>query len=196
MKKEVASSGALFDMGIYHIAQMLYLLGLPEVERVSGKTYQETGMDAARRESSGYNVEELGMGLVRMAGNVTFDIIEAWAIHLDPFEGSFIVGSEGGVRMDPFGFYTTISDVEMDGTFLLNQADTRWHRLNENEDGYDSPQKHWIAALQDRVPLLPTAELALKTMLISEGIYLSNELGREVTAKEIEEASVSKALEI
>ena len=196
VKKEVASGGALFDMGIYHIVQMLYLLGLPEVERVSGKTYQETGMDSARHESSGYNVEELGMGLVRMAGNVTFDIIEAWAIHLDPFEGSFIVGSEGGIRMNPFGFHTTISDVEMDGTFQLNQADTRWHRLNENEDGYDSPQKHWIAALQDRVSLLPTAELALKTMLISEGIYLSNELGREVTAEEIEEASVSKALEI
>jgi hypothetical protein len=33
-------------------------------------------------------------------------------------------------------------------------------------------------------------------MLISEGIYLSDRLGREVTAEEIEEHSVSTALDI
>ena len=196
VKKEVASGGALFDMGIYHIARMLYLMGLPEVERVSGKTYQETGMYEDRRASSGYNVEELGMGLVRMAGNVTLDIIEAWAIHLDAFEGSYVVGSEGGIRLDPFGYFTTMSDVEVDSTAALNSADTRRHRVNENEDAFDSPQHHWAAALQGRVDLLPTAELALKTMLISEGIYLSNKLGREVTVDEIEANSVSTALDI
>ena len=42
--------------------------------------------------------------------------------------------------------------------------------------------------------LLPTAELALNTMLISEGIYLSNELGREVTADEIKSHSKSTAV--
>ena len=44
--------------------------------------------------------------------------------------------------------------------------------------------------------LLPTAELALKTMLISEGIYLSSRLGREVTADEVREASVSTAVDV
>jgi hypothetical protein len=44
------------------------------------------------------------------------------------------------------------------------------------------------------VPLLPTAEVALATMKISEGIYLSQRLGREVTPKEIEMESVSTAI--
>ena len=48
---------ALYDMGVYHIARMLYLLGNPEVLRISGKTYQEVEMDAARRASSGYNAD-------------------------------------------------------------------------------------------------------------------------------------------
>ena len=56
---------------------------------------------------------------------------------------------------------------------------------------YDSSEHHWIAALQGRVELLPSAELALNTMLISEGIYLSERLGREVTADEVRESSVS-----
>ena len=43
---------------------------------------------------------------------------------------------------------------------------------------------------------LPTAELALNTMLISEGIYLSDRLGREVTAEEVRELSESTALRL
>jgi len=196
VKKAVASGGALFDMGVYHISQMLYLLKQPTVTRVSGKIYQETGMDAGRRATSGFDVEEIGMGLVRFEGGETLDIIEAWAIHLNAFEGSYIVGSEAGIRLNPFGFYTTMDDVEMNATFELDQVNTRWHRLNENESAYDSPQDHWVAALQGRVPLLPTAEIALQTMLISEGIYLSDQLGREVSVDEIEVASESKALDI
>jgi len=185
VKKEVAAGGALYDMGVYHIAQMLHLLGLPEVERVSGKIYQETDMDLARKEESGYNVEELGIGLVRFADGLTMDIIEAWAIQLDAFEGSYIVGSKGGIRLQPFSFFSTFCDIDMNAKFDLGAMDTRWHRLRDNEDAYDSSQHHWIAALQGKVKLLPTAETALQTMLIQEGIYLSDSLGREVTAEEI-----------
>ncbi|MBO3804324.1 MAG: gfo/Idh/MocA family oxidoreductase, partial [Candidatus Brockarchaeota archaeon] len=140
------------------------------------------------------NVEELGLGFVRFAGGLTLDIIESWAIHLNPFEGSYIVGSEGGIRLEPFSFHSTFCDMEMDATFNIGSADWRWHQLRENEEAYDSPQHHWIAALQGRVPLLPTDRIALQTMLISEGIYLSDKLGREVTAEEVEKSSKSTAL--
>lgn len=196
VKKEVASGGALYDMGVYHIAQMLYLLSQPQVERVSGKVYQETGMDEGRRRSSGYNVEELGVGFVRCAGGLTLDIIESWAINLNGFEGSSLAGSLGGIRLNPFSFHTSVGDMDMDATLDVNGADWRWHQLREVESAYDSPQHHWIAALQGRVPLLPTAEIALQTMLISEGIYLSDQLGREVTAAEVEAQSVSTAIRL
>jgi predicted dehydrogenase len=196
VQKAVAAGGALYDMGVYHIAQVLYLLGLPQVERISGKVYQETDMDPRRREISGYDVEELGLGFVKCAEGVTIDIIEAWAIHLDSFEGSYIVGSKGGIRLHPFGYFSTVADMDMNATFDLNGADWRWHQLNDNADAYDSPQHHWIAALQGRVELLPTAEVALATMLISEGIYLSDRLGREVTAEEVQQMSQSTAIKL
>jgi len=196
VQKAVAAGGALYDMGVYHIAQVLYLLGLPQVERISGKVYQETDMDPRRREISGYDVEELGLGFVKCAEGMTTDIIEAWAIHLDSFEGSYIVGSKGGIRLHPFGYFSTVADMDMNATFDLNGADWRWHQLNDNADAYDSPQHHWIAALQGRVELLPTAEVALATMLISEGIYLSDRLGREVTAEEVQQMSQSTAIKL
>jgi predicted dehydrogenase len=196
VQKANAAGGAMFDMGVYHVARMLHLLGNPEVLRISGKTYQETPMDEARRERSGYDVEELGMGLVRMAGGLTLEVIESWAIHLDKFDGSYVVGSQGGVRLDPFGFFYSAGDLDINGGADMGGFDWRIHNVGVNGDAYDSPEKHWIAALQGRVPLLPTAELALGHMLIAEGIYLSDRLGREVAADEVKAASVSTALPI
>lgn len=194
VQQKVASGGALYDMGVYHIAAMLYLMGNPAVQRVTGKTYQETDMDEERRQNGGYDVEELGLGFVKFAGGVTLDIIESWAIHLDTFEGSSIVGSKGGIRLEPFGFYTSLGDLNLNTAINLRDVGNRWHDLRENVDAYDGSQAHWIAALQGRVPLLPTAELALNTMLISEGIYLSNKLERDVSAAEVAEMSVSTAI--
>ena len=195
VQKQVAAGGAMYDMGVYHISQMLYLLGMPQVERVSGKTYQEMEMHAGRQASSGYNVEELGMGFVRFVGGVSLDLIESWAINLNAFESSYVVGSRGGIRLEPFGFFTTLADMNLDAKLDLDNANFRRHQLGENADAYDSSQQHWVAALQGRVPLLPTAELALETMLISEAIYLSERLGREVTAEEVLASSQSSAID-
>jgi predicted dehydrogenase len=196
VQKQIASGGALYDMGVYHIARMLYLLGNPQVLRISGKTYQEMDMDAARRASSGYNVEELGLGFVRLQDGLTMDIIEAWSIMLDQLEGTTVVGSEGGLRLDPFGYFQSAGHLDLNATADLERFMFRVHSVDGVGDEYDSPQHHWVAALQGRVDLLPTAELALNTMLISEGIYLSERLGREVSADEVGESSVSTAVRV
>ena len=118
------------------------------------------------------------------------------AIHLDQFEGSYVVGSDGGVRLDPFGFFCSVGDLDLNATVDLKSFDWRVHLMRETADAYDSPQQHWVAALQGRVELLPTAELALNTVLISEGIYLSDKLGREVTAEEVRASSQSTAISL
>lgn len=196
VQKRNSAGGALYDMGVYHISLMLHLLGNPQVLRISGKTYQEIDLDPRREEFSGYDVEELGMGFVRLSGNVLLDIIEAWAIHLDAFEGSYVVGSRGGVRIDPFGFFQNIGDLNLNSSADMRAFTFRQKNVHEVGDVYDDPMHHWIAALQGRVELLPTAELGLNTMLISEGIYLSNRLDREVSADEVREQSVSSAVHV
>ncbi|TFG73280.1 MAG: Gfo/Idh/MocA family oxidoreductase [Anaerolineales bacterium] len=196
VQKQISGGGAFYDMGVYHIANVLYLLGNPTVQKITGKTYQETEIDPKRLEQSHYNVEELGMGFIRLENNISLDIIEAWAIHMDGFEGSSIVGSKGGIRLNPFGYYFNIGDLSINGSGDLGQFDYRLKNVHEVGDVYDSPQHHWIAALQGRVELLPVAEIALNTMLISEGIYQSERLGREVTAEEVIAMSKSTAVPI
>ena len=124
VQKRHAAGGALYDMGVYHIAGLLYLLGNPSVARITGKTYQKTPMDAAREKDSGYDVEELGLGFVHFTNDITLDIIEAWAIHLDGIEGSSILGTLGGVRLEPFGFFHNIGDLEINSTADVSRSHT------------------------------------------------------------------------
>lgn len=196
VQKSSASGGALYDMGVYHISMMLHLLGATEVETISGATHQAIPMYEDRRASSNYDVEELGLGLVRLAGGITLSIEESWAMHYDSTESSKVLGSLGGVKLNPLTYFSTVADMEMDGTFDLERVDWRWHAIDPNYEGFDSAERHWIVSLQGRVPPVKTDDIALATMLISEGIYLSKKLGREVTAAEVREQSVSTAIKL
>ncbi len=187
-----SGGGAMLDMAVYHIARMVYLLGNPDLISVSGSTYQKLwgNMYPDRRESGKYNVEELGMGFARLAGGVSLWLEEAWAIHSEDPDADYIYGDKAGIRISPapLTYFTTFSDMEMDATFDVKQADWRWQQCFPETVWYTSSQKHWMGAQLGYVPLLDTAGIALKTAFITEGVYLSQHLGREVTAAEIEAA--------
>ena len=193
--KSICAGGALFDVGIYHLAQILHLIGNPAVVSVSGATHQELDMYEERRAFSHYSVEEMGLGWVRLAGGITFDIEETWAVHHDGQECSKILGSKGGLRLQPLTFFSSTSDMPASSTFDLTSSDTRWHACFKETQWFDSSQKHWVGALLERVKLLPTAEYGVNAALISEGIYRSSALGRELTAPEIRELSKSTAID-
>ncbi len=197
VQKSIAAGGALFDMGVYHIGQILHLLANPEVRTVAGATHQAIPMYPDREKTGEYDVEELGLGFVRLAGGITFTIEESWALHIgEQGSSSQIFGPRGGVCLSPFSYHSTIADMEMDATFDLRSANQRWHQCFADTDAYDGAQNHWVAALQDRVPLVDSAGPVLNTMLISEGIYLSQRLGREVTSDEIQAESQSSAVDL
>ncbi|MDL2205802.1 Gfo/Idh/MocA family oxidoreductase [Eubacteriales bacterium OttesenSCG-928-N13] len=187
VQKQHACGGALMDVGVYKIALMLYLMGQPKPTRITGATYQKTGMDPARKLQSGYDVEELATGFIRFENGLTMELFDAWAVHLDQIDPCSLLGAAGSVKFSPdvFSYHTTLCDLELDCTGDLIAMDTRWRNTIDTENDYISSQAHWVAALQGRVPLLPTAQIALDTMLIQEGIYLSAERGQEVLADEI-----------
>ena len=67
--------------------------------------------------------------------------------------------------------------------------------INPSSVHYSSNQNQLVAfqlGLIDK--RIDTPWLALQTMLVTEGMFLSGQLGREVTADEIEELSVSTAV--
>ncbi|MGI6743247.1 MAG: Gfo/Idh/MocA family protein [Eubacteriales bacterium] len=196
VNSKTAGGGALFDMGVYHISQLLWLTGIPKLERVCGRTYAKLPMDEKRREISGYDVEELGTGYATYEGGLTMDILESWAIYARPFPSSIICGSKGGLSISPLTFHSAMEDIQSDTTFDLSQFDYLNHTVYPEMAMYDNSQVHLVAALQGKCDLLPTREIGLQTQLVQEGIYISTRLGREVTSEEIAKYSVSTALEV
>jgi predicted dehydrogenase len=115
-------------------------------------------------------------------------------MHLNQLEGSYLVGTDGGIRLRPFGLFRSLGDLDINSSADLDAFDFRIHNVRDTENAYDGPQQHFIAAVQGRIPLIPTAEVALHTMLISEGVYLSERLDREVTAEEVQAMSQGNAV--
>ena len=196
VNQTTSAGGAMFDMGVYHISQLLYLAGLPKLERIVGATYAHVAMNEERRRISGFNVEELGCGFATFADHLTLDVLESWAVHQGKFPGSMIMGEQGGVQFEPFRYFFTQDDLEMSAEIDVSAMNYRNHNVFAEQQVYDSSQIHWIATLQGKCDLLPTARIALDTQLVQEGIYMANRLNREVTADEIRTHSVSRVLEI
>ena len=96
----VGVHGPLFDLGIYHLAQMLYVLGMPELESVYGVTtcdyWTEPALDKVTNRTA--PVEDLSVAIARFKGGLSMDIYEDWAIHMDEIGTSFIAGSKGGLK--------------------------------------------------------------------------------------------------
>ena len=81
-------------------------------------------------------------------------------------------------------------------TFDLKASDTRWHACSP-----DTRLVRLVAealgrrAARPRDACCPPPRYALNAALISEGIYQSARLGRELTAEEIRKASKSLAID-
>jgi predicted dehydrogenase len=192
-----AGHGALYDMGVYHISLLLYLLGTPKVERISGNVYHKIAMDEGRRVASGFDVEELGVGFVKFAGGLTLDIIESWAIHGGAFPAHSVHGSEGGLQFTDDKTIKYFSEVEgypAVSTLDIAAEHYRRRKIDPKLSMYGNSQAHWVGVLRGECEPIDTANIALQTMLVSEGIFLSGRLNREVTADEIPELSQSNAL--
>lgn len=55
---------------------------------------------------------------------------------------------------------------------------------------------HWVETIRGSVDPIPTGEISLNSTLVMEGIYQSAELGREVSAEEVTERSVSRSVDL
>lgn len=181
-----ASGGALFDMGVYHLSRLLYLLGLPKLERVSGQVYQKLDMDEKRRREGGFDVEELGCGFAKFENGLTMDILESWAVHAREFPPSMLMGSQAGLALDEgLTLFNEIAGYPSEIKLDIGAEVYRSHQADPSLVLYDNSIAHWIGALRGECELIDTKEIALQTMLVSEGIYRSSQLGREVEAEEI-----------
>jgi predicted dehydrogenase len=212
VSKDSAGGGPIIDIGTYVIGRMLHLLDNPDVDRVNGATFEHTDDAYAeelvgdnrtvyetRLEESGYDVEDVGVGFIQLDGGRVLSVRAAWHM-FHPEESDVVVGSQGGLQMDPLEYHTTTSDYETTTSIDVDEYERR-QGLIESEGGYESERdvgqfRHWIDTLTGKADdPIPSGELALESMLIMEGIYLAQQAGRELSTEEIANRSESTAIE-
>ena len=226
---KIGVHGPLFDLGIYHLAQMLYVLGMPELESVYGFQSCDYWTDPAIDKLVGRTapVEDLGVGLARFKGGLCMDIYEDWAIHMEDIGGSFIAGSLGGLKfldVDQTGgpmavpaggqivgggklqlprlvYYGVDSEAKLFETKLdcaIGDVTGQQELLIHPEMAiYNDNQLQWYSYLWGDIndeTRVDSPYIAMQTAFLSEGVVLSSDLGRSVTADEIRQMAKSIAL--
>lgn len=226
---QVGVHGPLFDLGIYHLAQMLYVLGMPELESVYGVQSCEYWTHPAIDKLTGRKapVEDLAVGIARFKDGLSMDIYEDWAIHMDEIGTSFIAGSKGALKftdVDQTGGPMAVPE----GGQIVGGGDLQLPRLTyfgiddhnnlfetklECAIGditgqqellihpemamYNDNQLQWYSYLRGELTdetRVDSPYIAMQTAFLSEGVVLSSELGRSVTADEIRAMAKSIAI--
>lgn len=217
--KAMAGHGPSIDLGIYVIGQILFMLGLPELESVSGFARQAMELEPKLvANPQGFGVEDICDGFAKFKNGLGFHFLSTSANNAKEYSMTYILGSKGGLE---------VTDTDMaGGKFARPEGVNRpmfgeepnlryfgnWNgrdvsmdlRCDENGNLeeltnpeillYNDNQAMWLAyklGILDDTTRYNTPEIAAQQLLFTDGIFLSQQLGRSVTAEEIKSMSPS-----
>jgi predicted dehydrogenase len=198
--KERNMGGAFADVAVHMVDAVLDFLGNPalisaQTSMVSFISHSGETVQQSIRESGAHagtfvpqpfsmddmNVEEFAVGMIRLAGDVTFSFRVAWALNLPKEDTLRIAGDKGGLVLPEMKLYKT---------YAGHQAEIA-PKVFDNTSNAVPGWGHWVCYerilddLDGKAPYPVTREEMLNTAAILEAVYRSAELGREVRAEEI-----------
>ena len=176
--KKLSGGGPVIDLGVHRMDLAMWLMGSPQPVAVSAATYDRLGTRIARQEKKAFDVEDIGVALVRFEGGATLTLEASWAGF--PSKGEDMVteifGSRGGIVQRNLGegydFEARVYSEE--GGSLVETLVKR--RLAPAPSAY----AEFVDALREGRPPLATAEDGLRVQQVLDAIYKSAALGKEV----------------
>jgi predicted dehydrogenase len=184
--RERAGGGPLIDLGVHVLDYALYLLDEPEVVAVSASTYAELGTQGRGGRTpgaigTGFEVEDLALVFIRLAGGGTLVLETSWAAYRadnDEFWMT-IYGTDGGADLRVVD-YAEPGDLHIYRDTEGAPADYR-AKPGAN-GGHDLVVRRFVEAIQAGPGEWPNHDgsLGLKRARIIDACYLSAAEGREV----------------
>ena len=178
-EKAASGGGPMLDLGVHVLDWAMYLMGFPEPVAVSGMTYAKIGTQRHNAKTAGYwswdpkkfEVEDLAVGMVRFRNGATLILRTSWAVNLgkDQFQIA-LAGTKGGLQNNP----TQIFREEYGALVDITPQDL------PKRDSHKEEIKAFIQAIRKGLPSPVSAESALPTIKVLDGIYRSSEKGGEV----------------
>ena len=173
-----AGGGATYDIGVHALDRALYLMGEFEAHSVSGKTYAEFGPRGLGDGNWGkgeidpdkpFDVDDLSIALIKLKSGRTVLLEASWAGYLDDYDGTQILGTEGGLKFSPLQWYHDTPD-----GFKKEDVEMLPPLVNTNR------MVHFIDVLLGEAEAFVKPEESLALQKILDAIYESSSTGREV----------------
>jgi predicted dehydrogenase len=166
LRKDQSGGGVFLDLGIAVMDLALWLIGYPEVKRVTASTYSLLTK----------NIEDSCIGVVTMKDGAALVVEASWSLRTESdFFYCDLYGTDGSARVNPLRV-----NKQMHGS-LVNVTPSRTETSsNLYKRSYETELKHFIGAIRGLHPVISTAEEAVKRMKVVDAIYKSAEEGREI----------------
>ena len=192
--REVSGGGVLIDVGIHMLDLALYFMGYPQPVSVLGSTYREFGTrgkglmlggPAKDLANSTFDVEDLAIGLVKLANGATLVVEASWAGHQQLADDKQIrlFGRDGGAHLvmpnddsaDTVHVTTEIAgqQVDLSPRFTFNP-----------DDSYYAEVRHFVECIREGRETLAPGEQGVTLMRIVDALYESAATGKQVLLAE------------
>jgi predicted dehydrogenase len=165
-QKEKSGGGVFIDLGIVMLDMALWMMGYPDVKRVSATHFKHKTRQ----------VEDTSLVTLTLKNGSAMNIEVSWSMTLDDdIYYCNVFGTDGSASLNPLRI-----NKELHGNIVnvapakLDQSQNLFKRSYENE------LKHFIGAVKGLHPIISTGEEAVQRMKIVDAVYRSVRLGKEV----------------
>jgi len=184
LDSSLAGGGGIYDIGVYQIDKILYLLGDPQPVTISGIAYH--GMPPEYTGDGVYDVDEHTSVFVRFSNGMSFTFENGWVTNLTGIsEGIFICGSKGAFR----GNTLIVEEGKWDKDDKGNPTNYQAKLVEKELELPDMPNPgkigDFLNACVNNTKPISSGEDGVKVMEIMSGGLLSAKLGREITIPEL-----------
>lgn len=184
LDSSLGGGGGIYDIGVYQIDKVLYLLGDPQPVTVSGIAYR--GVPPFYTGDGVYDVDEHTTTLVRFSNGMSFTFENGWVTNLSGVsEGIFISGSKGAFRNNTLIVEEGNWEKDDKGNIRHYQAKLVEKELEIPKMQVPSKIGDFLNACMNDTKPISSGEDGVKVMEIMSGTLLSAKLKREITVREL-----------
>ena len=158
-----SGGGVLMDLGAQALDAALWLLGYPEVERVSAETHPRTA------------VEDTAVALLTLAGGAVLQMEVSWELRDErDLQSLLVLGTAGSARTSPFQVRRELETGLSDVTPPLDVSEPGLYKASYRQEWAD-----FLRVVRGEMPLEVQAE-QVRLARVLEACYRSAREGKEV----------------
>ena len=192
--KEHSGGGPVYDLGVHAIDLLFWLMGSPRVLAVSAAAYtkfgnRDEGLATSLADSGAplgvltprpydyrdFDVEDMAAAFIRLEGGATVSFKTSWAANIpENTGGTMILGTEGGLVLDPLTLVTNI------GSYPVNVEPQVAAGRDVEFAGHWEETAHLVRVIRGEEDLIVKRDQVLNVIGTLDALYESSAQGREV----------------